>query len=79
MLPCKCVFCDLRQSPEINGEFSLVCDECGARQSCCPKYACGDPRNLGLFGHWDGWTPFGKCGKHCCGMFNESSIFLNEY
>lgn len=86
MLPCKCVFCDgifsadeIRQSTEINGEFSLVCDECGARQSCCPKYARGDPRNLALIGHWDGWTPFGKRGKHCCGMFNESSIFLNEY
>ena len=24
-----------------------------------PVYTKGDPRNIALIGHWDGWQPFG--------------------
>lgn len=85
MLPCKCSFCnsifsadEIRQSPEVNGLFCLLCDECGTRQMHCPKYAHGNPCNLALIGHWDGWSPFGVRGKNCCGMSDECFSFLNE-
>lgn len=30
----------------------------------------GDPRNIALIGHWDGWSPFSTSAKHSCGMKN---------
>ena len=32
-----------------------------------PKFAWGEPRNIALIGHWDGWQPFGSPGQHSCG------------
>lgn len=75
LLPCKCNFCDnILSTDEIsnapadeNGVFSLTCEECGTHQQHHLKYARGDPRNIALIGHWDGWTPFGLPGKHSSG------------
>lgn len=78
LLPCKCNFCDnifsadeIMEALEETGEFSLVCDECGTRQQQHPKFAHGDPRNVALIGHWDGWSPFGMPGKHSSGMYSK--------
>ena len=34
-----------------------------------PIFACGDPRNIALIGHWDGWQPFGYSGSQSCGKY----------
>ena len=39
-----------------------------------PKYANGDPRNVALIGHWDGWQPFSTSIKHSCGMLKILAI-----
>ena len=31
------------------------------------QFAQGDPRNIALIGHWDGWQPFSTSAKHGCG------------
>ena len=75
MLPCKCITCnsifstdEIIQSTRENEGFSLLCSECGTQQHHHLKFARGDPRNIALIGHWDGWTPFSMPGKHSCGM-----------
>ena len=75
MLPCKCHLCgnvfsadQIRASPECNGQdHSVQCEECGKRQVVTPVFVSGDPRNIALIGHWDGWQPFGSPGRHSCG------------
>ncbi len=39
----------------------------------CPTYhflptTTGDPRNIVLIGHWDGWQPFNSSGRHYSGI-----------
>jgi len=51
--------------------FIVFCNECGFRQDHTPKYSCGDPRNIALIGHWDGWQPFGASGRHSCGIIKK--------
>ena len=46
----------------------ITCPECGTRWKQGPSYARGDPHNIALIGHWDGWQPFGYPGTHSCGM-----------
>ena len=74
MLPYKCTFCgniisasDITASPENGGVYTVQCVECGVREGHQPKFAHGDPRNIALIGHWDGWQPFGSPGQHSCG------------
>lgn len=33
------------------------------------QYTRGDPRNIALIEHWDGWQPFSTSAKHSCGKF----------
>jgi len=41
-----------------------------------PKFVNGDPRNIGLIGHWDGWQPgFGHVSSHSSGMDQCLSFF----
>jgi len=77
MLPFKCTFCSyvisveqISESVQIQGCYQVTCDDCGTRHRCKPKYVCGEPRNIALIGHWDGWQPFGYPGTHSCGMFS---------
>lgn len=77
MLPTRCQLCKTVVSteenlafPESNGKFAITCNECGTGWMHTPLFAKGDPCNIGLIGHWDGWQPFGfpgthSCGKHC--------------
>ena len=40
-------------------EKMVICEHCGHLQAKAPKKSKGNPFNLGLIGHWDGWQPFG--------------------
>ena len=31
----------------------------------------GDPRNIAIIGHWDGWQPFSTSSKHSCGTYKH--------
>lgn len=75
MLPTKCMFCksvvsvdEIQASPlQEDGSFLVFCKECGTEIKYSPSFANGDPRNIALIGHWDGWQPFGYPGSHSCG------------
>ena len=76
MLPVRCNFCaavisvdEIRSSPhnEEDGSCSVQCEECGTRVQHQPQYVRGEPCNIALIGHWDGWQPFGYPGSHSCG------------
>lgn len=75
MLPVRCNFCtavisaDEIQSSTYNedGSYSVDCEDCGTRVHHRPQYARGEPCNVALIGHWDGWQPFGYPGSHSCG------------
>ena len=47
--------------------IELECPECYSKFDHCPRVVSGDPRNIALIGHWDGWQPFSTSGKHSCG------------
>lgn len=76
MLPFQCTFCrsvistkEIQES-EQNGEYYEVqCSEYGTRQDHIPCFTRGNPRNIALIGHWDGWQPFGYPGSHSCGKY----------
>lgn len=74
MLPFKCSFCsgiisteEIAESSQVQGYYHVLCEECGTLHKHKPKYTCGEPRNIALIGHWDGWQPFGYPGLHSCG------------
>ena len=46
---------------------TIECPECFSNFNHNPKVARGDPRNIALIGHWDGWQPFSTSGKHSSG------------
>lgn len=74
VLPYKCNCCgnvisveQIEAFPEKDGVYTIQCEECGDRADHQPKFAQGEPRNIALIGHWDGWQPFGSPGQHSCG------------
>ena len=76
MLPVKCQQCrnvisvnEIQAFPEDSGDYDVTCCECGTSWMHTPQYTKGDPRNIALIGHWDGWQPFGFPGSHSCGMY----------
>ena len=76
LLPFRCTNC----KSVISAEFistsvvqrtscvHLVCPHCYCDIRHTLKYASGDPRNIALIGHWDGWQPFSTSLRHSCGM-----------
>lgn len=44
-----------------------LCEECGQRQLDRLVFVSGEPRNIALIAHWDGWQSFGSPGRHSCG------------
>ena len=48
-------------------KLSIICPHCFSAFNHLPRYTNGDPRNLALIGHWDGWQPFSSSNKHNCG------------
>jgi len=77
MLPCRCKCCgnvisekEIRASaPERDGVYTVQCEECGTKENYQAQFVRGEPRNIALIGHWDGWQPFGAPGQHSCGKF----------
>uniref|UniRef100_A0A7M5XBD8 Uncharacterized protein n=1 Tax=Clytia hemisphaerica TaxID=252671 RepID=A0A7M5XBD8_9CNID len=54
-------------------EVNVDCYHCDHRQTIQPKFASGDPRNLGFIGHWDGWSPnFGRGTSRSTGSIEIS-------
>lgn len=50
--------------PEIrSGIKEVTCNECHSSFSFQVKSAQGDPRNIALLGHWDGFQPFGSSSR----------------
>eukprot|EP00111_Clytia_hemisphaerica_P012099 TCONS_00035538-protein len=49
----------------LNGNQSetidVTCYHCYKEETIQPKFVHGDPRNIALIGHWDGWSP--KSGR----------------
>lgn len=77
LLPCRCHTCHatIGQADILaaigHGQSDcelvhVVCNDCGMDNEVKPKYTNGDPRNIALIGHWDGWLPF-KTAAHSCG------------
>lgn len=82
LLPVRCTFCsNIVGTEEImhamqrtmgsncTSTVSITCSHCYTKFNHIPEYANGDPRNLALIGHWDGWQPFTTSIKHSCGKF----------
>ena len=47
--------------------MEISCTDCHTSFHHTPQYATGDPRNIAIVGHWDGFRPFRSTGKHSCG------------
>ena len=52
----------------------VECPACFHMFSHCVKTANGDPRNIALIGHWDGWQPFSSSGKHSSGNITTDGL-----
>ena len=82
MLPFKCQFCqsiisvdEIESSETLNdNSYDVICIECGHRQVHTSIHTRGEPRNIALIGHWDGWQPFGASGRHSCGKLPKQFI-----
>ena len=84
LLPVKCPQCstvvptdDIKKNLSEDNDLEqveIVCPECNQVFLHMPKYATGDPRNIALIGHWDGWQPFGSTGTHSCGKHVPSAL-----
>ena len=91
LLPVRCGFCNhVVSAKEITSamqgltvptsELSITCSHCYNVFNHLPRYANGDPRNLALIGHWDGWQPFSSSNKHSCGKnFCTCTLDLYSY
>ncbi len=51
----------------LNTQVEVSCTECHTSFQHALQYAKGDPRNIALLGHWDGFKPFRSTGQHGCG------------
>ena len=74
VLPTRCPLCSqVVSSALINGTIgsvvSLICPECHKKFQHRVQSANGDPRNIALIGHWDGWLPFSGSVKHTSGQY----------
>lgn len=80
LLPTRCTFCkevisanNILESLDVNGQTSdhedlhIICPYCATQFHHHLQYTRGDPRNIALIGHWDGWQPFSTSAKHSCG------------
>ena len=68
----------LKAFPKPDGVYSVQCEECGDQTYHLPKFARGEPRNIALIGHWDGWQPFGLPGQHSCGECVEKASIISS-
>ncbi len=81
LLPTRCSFCKKVVSSEVIMEYDaqsapVTCPHCYSQFDHSLVYASGDPRNIALIGHWDGWQPFSTSAKHSCGKHTELCIVM---
>uniref|UniRef100_A0A1X7SW07 Uncharacterized protein n=1 Tax=Amphimedon queenslandica TaxID=400682 RepID=A0A1X7SW07_AMPQE len=57
----------ITESMSVVDRATIICTQCYHRFSHVPQYSHGDPRNIALIGHWNGWQPFSTFIKHYCG------------
>lgn len=55
----------------VSPSLSIECPHCFSLFKHTPRYARGDPRNIALIGHWDGFQPFTTSPKHSCGKYDN--------
>ena len=48
-------------------QLQIECCHCFNTFQHQPVWTRGDPRNIALIGHWDGWLPFGRSSSHSSG------------
>ena len=85
LLPTRCDFCSsVLSAEEIEGSlfdgqsYMVICPECGSKNTCKGEKAKGNPRNIALIGHWDGWYPFRSKANHSCGAIEVSVLNLSR-
>ena len=83
-LPTRCCFCSsiisgkqIEESYDGN-KYNVTCCDCGAVNTCGGEKAYGDPRNIALIGHWDGWYPFRGKSSHTCGAIDVSVLNMSK-
>ena len=79
LLPVRCNVCEEVVSGDVISlaltsthnldEVQVEWPHCYSQFRHCPQYVAGDPRNIALIGHWDGWQPFSTTAKHSCGKW----------
>ncbi len=87
LLPARCSFCGrvisaevlisseaMEESTDDTQNVWVECPHCYTQFEHNLKYASGDPRNIALIGHWDGWQPFSTSAKHSCGKPRMSLV-----
>ena len=78
LLPVRCSFCNniigtkeimsaMQRITDTSSTVAVTCPYCCTKFNHIPTYAKGDPRNLALIGHFDGWQPFTSSARHSCG------------
>lgn len=65
------------QDTEFPAVVDVTCSICGTVNKHIPKYARGNPRNIALIGHWDGWLPF-QTAAHSCGTTHGLFMYLTS-
>ena len=78
-LPTRCKLCkevvgvdsfniDINDDSIYEGtEINVKCPNCFHLFKHALQFTKGDPRNIALIGHWDGWQPFSSSVRHSCG------------
>jgi len=82
-LPHKCKDCNqyinlFKYNVVAGTPFDLICPDCGTQDQIIASFSKGDPRNIGLIGHFDGWQPgFGKVSNHSSGLlYTDTTKYL---
>ena len=57
---------------------TVFSSKCGSKNTYGGEKARGDPRNIALIGHWDGWYPFQCKSSHSCGAIEVSVLHLSK-
>ena len=55
-------------------QLIIDCPHCYSQFNHSPRFTKGDPRNIALLGHWDGFQPFSTSPRHSCGEFDNGII-----
>ena len=82
LVPQVCVFCTkyISFDKEVTFGSVIFCPYCDTKQKVNSTVVRGDPRNIGIIGHFDGWQPgFGKTGSYSSGTIYYCSSSLRRH